>query len=226
MKFLQKLNDIVFGRGAGKLLAEASESLSDISNRGRIPVGPDAPPLKIIGLTGLKRSGKSEVAHYLQDRHEFAVMPFAKILKETMTKVYGLSEAQLYGDEKDTVDDRYDLTPRFIMQKFATEVAREVHPGTWVMAWERLLKLEQSYGHTRFVVDDVRFPNEVEAIRKLGGKVWRVVRPGSDWLDGDDQHVSEQPLPVTILAGEIINDSTLEELQVTVAAWFAAKYNF
>ena len=220
MKFWRRLNDITFGRGMGEVLEEASKSLSDISNRGRIPVGPKVFP-QIIGLAGQKHSGKSEVRRILEDKYGFVSIPFAKKLKEALRAVYDLSEAQLYRDEKDTVDDRYGLTPRFIMERFATEVARQVHPQTWVMAWERLLQLENSHGNARFVVDDVRFHNEVKVIKGWGGRVWRVVRPG---LGDHGPHKSEQVLPVTILAGEIINDSTLDELEITVEAWMARTF--
>jgi hypothetical protein len=42
---------------------------------------------------------------------------------------------------------------------------------------EWLHLIEQEWGTTRFVVPDVRFPNEVRAIQRLGGKVLRIHAP-------------------------------------------------
>lgn len=64
------------------------------------------------------------------------------------------------------------------------------------------------------VVDDVRFLNEAEAVRRHGGIMVRVVRPG---FDADAQHRSEGGLDAYEGFDHVIyNDGSLEELRHTV----------
>lgn len=68
------------------------------------------------------------------------------------------------------------LTPRWVLQYWGTEVCRQgFHDDIWIAALEN--RLRQRTGHT--VISDVRFPNEVAAIRSAGGRiVW--IRRGAD----------------------------------------------
>lgn len=63
-------------------------------------------------------------------------------------------------------------------------------------------------------VTDVRYPNEAERIRKCGGIVWEVIRPGLT----SDGHASEQPLPRELVDVVIHNDGTHDDLYATVQA--------
>lgn len=93
------------------------------------------------------------------------------------------------------------LTPREALQKLGTEWARRLYPNTWI---DKLLRtantvLNEPVGYEdrhglvalpsgkkpyRHVgVSDVRFRNEIEGIRKAGGKLVRVKRLGQP-LDG------------------------------------------
>jgi len=70
------------------------------------------------------------------------------------------------------------------MQTIGTEWGRNmIHPDIWVRAWEQSLPEDADV-----VVDDVRFPNEVAAIRRLGGDVIRICRDGHE----PGEHISEQ----------------------------------
>lgn len=62
------------------------------------------------------------------------------------------------------------------------------------------------------VVTDVRFDNEAERIKSLGGHVWEVVRPG---IEGGE-HASEQPLSPFLVEREIRNDGALDDLAIQV----------
>jgi hypothetical protein len=59
---------------------------------------------------------------------------------------------------------------------------------------------------------DVRFKNEAERIKKLGGVVWEVQRPGKE----SDGHASEQRLPEELVDHIIVNDGTLDDLREAV----------
>lgn len=59
------------------------------------------------------------------------------------------------------------------------------------------------------VITDVRFPNEAERIKELGGDVWKITRDGA----GAGNHASEQELSEDLIDVVIENNGTLEELQ-------------
>lgn len=55
---------------------------------------------------------------------------------------------------------------------------------------------------------DLRYPNEAERVKALGGVVWEVLRPGLE----SDGHPSEQPLPRHLVDLQIVNDGTPQDL--------------
>jgi hypothetical protein len=68
-----------------------------------------------------------------------------------------------------------------VLQKWGTEVARRSwHDDTWIASLENKL----NKAHNDIVITDVRFPNEIRAVKDAGGTVIRVVRgPEPDWYD-------------------------------------------
>lgn len=64
------------------------------------------------------------------------------------------------------------------------------------------------------VLSDLRYPNEAERVKALGGTVWEVQRPGLE----SDGHASEQPLPAHLIDIILNNTSDLEHLQDEVRA--------
>lgn len=62
------------------------------------------------------------------------------------------------------------------------------------------------------VVTDVRFKNEAQRIKDLGGVIWEIYRPG----EGQDAHVSEAGLPRHFIDKTIDNDASIEAFQATV----------
>jgi hypothetical protein len=93
-------------------------------------------------------------------------------------KALGCTDEQVDGALKETPADLLcGQTPRWAMQSLGTEWGRNlIGPDLWIRAWQAAVDRVQA--GQPVVADDVRFPNEVEAIRKRGGLVIRVVRPG------------------------------------------------
>ena len=136
----------------------------------------------IIGLAGLKGSGKDTVADFLVNRHGFVKYAFAGPLKEACQNLFLLTEEQINGVAKDHIDPRYNyidprynLSARSLLQLCGTFVRNQVSKDFWVDRFSNWL-VTQSSPH--IVVSDVRFPNEVQKIHALGGKVYMVHRPG------------------------------------------------
>ena len=172
----------------------------------------------VIAIMGAKYSGKSLIADALVSRG-FKQFAFADKVKEAVMLIYGLSHDQVYGDLKEIVDARYGISPRFIMQRFATEVCRSIHPDTWVMALEQdVLRWGQGrrYPEMGIVIDDLRFPNETEYIKRWGGQIWEVVRTGNDYTG---EHSSEERVPI-VADRTIYNLTTPEQLhEESIGQW-------
>lgn len=138
----------------------------------------------IIGLTGAARSGKDEAAKPLLERG-FRRIAFADPLKRACREIFGLTDQQLYGDLKDSVDQYWGVTPRHILQVVGTECLRDhFRADVWIKALCRTVETGD------WVVTDVRFPDEAEAIRQLDGFIWRIERPDGPTI-ATAQHASE-----------------------------------
>lgn len=76
----------------------------------------------LIGLVAPKRSGKDTAANYLCSSYGFKKYNFADPLKRGIGEIFGLSYEQLDGDDKETVDPFWGVTPRELLQKVGTEL--------------------------------------------------------------------------------------------------------
>jgi hypothetical protein len=148
----------------------------------------------IIGIAGFQGSGKDTIADYLQNIYGFKRDSFASTLKDAVSAVFGWDRELLEGRTKESrawreqVDtwwaDRLNmpnLTPRYALQIWGTEVARKsFHDDTWIASLENKLRKTNN----DIVISDVRFPNEILAIKRAGGVVIRVTRgPEPEWYD-------------------------------------------
>lgn len=132
----------------------------------------------VIALTGLAGSGKSTASKYLIEKHGYQLVKFAGPLKD-MLRAIGLSEAQIEGGLKEEPCEWLQgATPRHAMQTLGTQWGRAcIGPSFWIELWVRRVNLIIAEGG-RVVVDDCRFPNEADEVRKLGGVVWKIVGRG------------------------------------------------
>lgn len=192
----------------------------------------------IIGICGLIGSGKGTVADILIGDHGFTKVSFADSLKDCVSSVFGWPRDLLEGDTPESRDWREkvdpwwssnlgipNITPRSMLQQWGTEVCRNgFHNDIWVLSLKAKLEGNKS---RNYVIPDTRFPNEMDAIRDLGGKIWKV-RRGTDpeWMS---RYLSAGEEPVGVHGSEwkwatgrfdatIENDSTIESLRSTVAS--------
>lgn len=145
----------------------------------------------IIGICGFIGSGKDTIADYLVNLHGFRRESFANSLKDAVAQVFGWDRTMLEGRTKQSREWReqrdewwsqrldMDITPRYVLQQWGTEVCRGgFHDDIWIASLENKLRNIQD----DVVITDCRFPNEIRAIRAAGGRVVRVVRgPEPKW---------------------------------------------
>jgi len=137
----------------------------------------------LIGLTGKPRAGKSEVASILERDHGYVRLSVADPIREALERlnpfipIYGhpprhLSELLRESDWRTLKDEHYEV--RRLLQVLGTDLGREMwNEDFWLRP---LVERINHLGALRIVVDDVRFANETEAIRELGGFIVRIDR--------------------------------------------------
>lgn len=155
----------------------------------------------LIGIVGKAGAGKDSIADHLIKEYGFQKMSFAAPLKSLVQDLFDMTPDQLHTEQKENIDKRYGMTPRWLLQYLGTDVFRNLYPEIWcdylVRAYERLYRHAKEKRGTvmpRVVVSDVRFLNEAAAILGADGYVWRVVclnNPKATTLGGDHGHASE-----------------------------------
>lgn len=197
---------------------------------------------RVLGLAGRAGAGKTTFASLLQapPASRWVRVSFAEPLKDMLRVGLRLTREQLSDPVlKETIDPRYGVTPRHLMQTLGTEWGRtHVRSDLWVTICVNTVQ-EHLHAGRNVVVDDVRYPEECDVIRKLGGVVVWVHKqetppavvcghptvPVSAFLPPTGAHSSEVSMDPTKCDCMLINRSgsvpTLETLLSVVrnAAW-------
>ena len=191
----------------------------------------------IIGIVGFAGSGKGAVSDILVEQHDFRKLSFADAVKDATSAIFGWPRHLLEGDTDESREFRekqddfwsarlgYNFTPRIAMQKMGTEAGRDVfHKNIWVDVVEQRIQYYREWEfEDAFVIPDVRFVNEIEAIRKWGGVIVRVAR-GSDpeWYDMAHAANSE-----TFLHAPEAHDEMIKlGIHISEWAWIGQQFNY
>ena len=182
----------------------------------------------LIGVVGLIGSGKGTVSDRLEQKHNFRKDSFAKSLKDAVSSMFNWDREMLEGKtdesrawrEKPDVfwSKRFgkDVTPRWVLQYFGTEVMRQgMHDSIWIDS------CMARYDGKPTVIADTRFENEIKIIREMGGSILLVKRGQdpdwfTDYVEGNvvpkNIHLSEYAWAKSEYDHLITNDGTLEDL--------------
>lgn len=127
------------------------------------------------------------------------------------------------------------LQVRSMLQKIGTEAMRDIiHPNIWINAlfadYKGIFKgLPSEYipgknlTYPNWIITDLRFPNELDAVRERGGITLRIIRPSIEEAS-NSLHESETALDGAVLNHVIVNDGTIEDLKNKVLE-FLEVYN-
>lgn len=161
---------------------------------------------------------------------------FAYLVKKFASELTGIpmkgweteeDKAKFLGPEWDYIDEttglKMKMTRRVMLKKLGSDACNQnLHRNTWINGLFQNYKGVRDFNNYReysefgskWLITDVRFPQEVEAIKNRDGIVIRVIRPGKQ--DGDT-HISETALDdYKDFDFVIINDGNLEELEEKV----------
>ncbi len=173
----------------------------------------------IIGLSGYARSGKDTVADMLPG---FTKVAFADPLRAL---AYDLDPTVLvretdYDSYQALVDDRgYDwvkdnTNARDFLVALGKGMRKHIHPDIWVtLALTKVAALVDAGRNV--VITDVRYPNEAQRIKELGGQVWRIVRPGVEAANEEELRTIQE-IDDTGVDWYVQNEGELEELRSVV----------
>jgi hypothetical protein len=110
-------------------------------------------------------------------------------------------------DKERPIKELGGVTARRMLQTLGVEWGRKCIDEN---IWARILVDRVAHDNIKYVVDDLRFPNEMTALRKLVGvKFWRVDRYGVALNHG---HASDGLLDGMQFDAHINNDGSLEQL--------------
>jgi len=182
------------------------------------------PPI-LVGFAGKAGAGKTSIAHALARRLKerpqtsTCVRSFADAVRDELRDLYfgrplnsppslkaktiaaAIGQYYLTLRKKDITELLYIKPPaplvRWLLQWWGTSYRRAQDPNYWVTAFFTKSRLFLPPVKNRFIlIDDVRFPNEVEAIRRHNGSIFWVHNPAPvRFLTGKQaRHPSENSL--------------------------------
>jgi hypothetical protein len=175
----------------------------------------------------------------LEKLSPFKIKKFAGKLKTIASLITGVP-VEMFEDQEfkqKNMSPEWGMTYRTFLQKLGTEAMRDgLHTnvwcnalfadykskrellqvdGTWIESDTGEVDFAVSIKYPKWIITDMRFPNEMEAIVEKGGITIRVMRP-VHVLSQENHcgilHPSEIALDDAKFDYEIINDGTLEDL--------------
>lgn len=175
------------------------------------------PRVSILGLSGYARSGKDTAANYFVENQGYVKISFADPIREALYELNPTVELDgkgfkplkvaidLLGETWESLKDHKNGDVRGLLQRLGTEVGREMFDqDLWVK--QAINRIEDG---AKVVVSDVRFENEAEAIKNLGGLVFRIERGG---VGPTSSHKSETSLEDYSFDAVVTNDGDIKSL--------------
>lgn len=187
--------------------------------------------MRLIGITGRAGAGKDTVVTELQARRPgIGRAAFADALKAECAAAFQC-DLRLFTDPDlkerparelgavrctdpgfarflGTLEWFAELRPRTIMQQWG-DWRRAQDPDYWVRMLAITVDAARGMGFQAFAVTDVRYPNELDWLRRSGGVLWRVQRAGLAPRSGHSSEWALRDAPADLT---ITNDDGVEQL--------------
>ena len=189
----------------------------------------------IISISGKANCGKDTAGLLLQQHlPSFVIRKWAGPLRKIAALLLGVEEYVTYMDSFktdvlpecwNTIYPRFQrppdiipMTGREFLQKLGTDAVRDnLHKDTWVNAVMSRYKCScnncrpvECTQKPNWIITDTRFPNELEAVKAVGGTTIRITRPSTQLAS--TEHESETALDYETFDYEVVNDGTTLEL--------------
>ena len=187
----------------------------------------------IVGFCGKMGSGKSTIADIFV-KHDYIKLSFADPLKKMICELFSIDKEFLQKNkmiEKEYIlhdidlkfmSDQTNIPLEFIIEEMSkinntftsirhalqyigTDIIRKHNPD-----WHVNKVYDMILPNHKYIIDDCRFKNEVEMIKKLNGTIWYIVRPK---LDNLSNHESENSIKWQEINDVYINNGSIETLK-------------
>jgi len=177
---------------------------------------------RIVGVTGYAQNGKDSLGDMLHEKHGYQKVAFAAALKQMayvldpiigggIDGIPGITRLAPVVDAKGWDETKQLPEVRRFLQVLGTEAVRDIlGADSWLRAlWQTIaLDPEQKY-----VVTDVRFPNEEEFVHtRCDGMVFRVWRLNEDGTPFDNGIGTEHPSELHIASLDVDADIYAKDL--------------
>lgn len=173
----------------------------------------------LVGLTGKKQSGKSTVSERLVLKWGFIELPLASPLKKMVHSLLndlGVSanrRARYEFVDKEALIPEIGVSYRWLCQSLGTEWGRNlVNQDIWKKCLIHSINFFNTYSEQKeknFVIPDIRFDDEAELIRNLGGVIIQINRTDAS---AQDTHPSETGITLKPDDIRIFNNGTIKAL--------------
>ena len=200
----------------------------------------------LIGLGGAKEAGKDAVADILATASDVTKMGMSDVLNEILLVLNPLipsvsfpdRDTMRYADHIEVVGYTEAKTlpeVRRLLQTMGTEVGRNmIDPDVWVNVMAAKVAASRAAG-VSVVVTGIRYPNELQMIRDLGGVSVYVTRPATSEnsrahnarsehitrehetridAHSSELHTSETTLSIEDFDLSLVNDGTFDDLRI------------
>lgn len=170
----------------------------------------------VIGITGYAQHGKNTVGDILVNNHDFIQLAFADKVKECALAINPIIFNHIgnniylneYVSKLGWDEAKKHSEVRRLLQHVGTDMGRVIlGQNIWID-----LVMKQIESNKDYVITDVRFQNEVDAIHLAGGEIWRILRPFYDNNVGT-RHISESGIDSLDTDRVIMNNGTIEDLE-------------
>jgi len=130
--------------------------------------------VEIIGLLGHQGVGKNYISEKILptilSKKNYVVLAFADHFKIDCISKHNADYNKVFGEK--------DFETRRLLQLCGTEEGRNKYGfDIWVKTMLNWVKVLSSRGVERFIISDVRFENEIEWIKSLGGIIIKIEAP-------------------------------------------------
>lgn len=178
----------------------------------------------IIGLHGIAGAGKDTFAAAVKELEDNTdIFAFAEPLKQASKILFNFSHDQLYHPiAKEVIDERWQLNgkeccPREILQWLGTDVLRNhINQKFFVINMQQRIAASKA---KYVIISDVRFDNEAEFIRDIGGKVIKIKRDMEKTggkTTKHSTHVTEKGISTHLIDAVIENNATIDEFKTNI----------
>lgn len=158
----------------------------------------------IIAFTGAKGVGKTSVANELvkNGKANYVVESFAKPIKDMLV---AMGVAKTFVDDPKSKQEPIpwlgNVSARGLMQTLGTNWGRGmVADDVWLRVINQSI-IKHLGTDKIIIIDDLRFNNEAEFVKRQGGYIISITRDGIDYTN---EHITEKPIDSEYLS---LNDS-------------------